>query len=86
MFAVFPTYGLLIMTLTYLQSLGKAKQAGLLVVFRQLALVVPLVLLVPVLLGGNVVGVWAALPLNDIVILVFSLVLLIKEYKVLERI
>jgi len=86
MFAVFPTYGLLIMTLTYLQSLGKAKQAGLLVVFRQFALIVPLVLLFPVLLGGNVVGVWAALPLNDIVILVFSLVLLIKEYKVLERI
>lgn len=85
MFAVFPTYGLLIMTLTYLQSLGKAKQAGLLVVFRQLALVVPLVLLVPVLLGGNVAGVWAALPLNDIVILAFSLVLLIKEYKALER-
>ena len=84
MFAVFPTYGLLIMTLTYLQSLGKAKQAGLLVVFRQLALVVPLVLLVPVLLGGNVAGVWAALPLNDIVILAFALVLLIKEYKALK--
>gem|GEM_PF-6722013 len=42
-------------------------------------------LLVPVLLGGNVAGVWAALPLNDIVILAFSLVLLIKEYKALER-
>ena len=45
MVCAFSTYGLLIMTLTYFQALGRAKLAGFLVVFRQLALVVPMVLL-----------------------------------------
>ena len=86
MFSIFPTYGLLIMVVTYFQSLGKAKQAGLLVLFRQLALVVPLVLILPILLGGNVIGVWLALPINDIIILLIALILLAREYKYLNKI
>ena len=85
MFSIFPTYGLLIMVVTYFQSLGKAKQAGLLVLFRQLALVVPLVLILPILLGRNVIGVWLALPLNDIIILLIALILLAREYKYLNK-
>lgn len=84
MFSIFPTYGLLIMIITYFQALGKAKQAGLLVMLRQLLLVLPLVLLLPPLLGGKVIGVWAALPLNDLIILLISLYLLRKEYKNLD--
>ena len=77
MYCIFPTYGLLIMVVTYFQSLGKAKKAGLLVILRQLMLVVPLVLILPHLLGGNVLGVWLALPLNDII-------MIRKEYKKLN--
>ena len=84
MYCIFPTYGLLIMVVTYFQSLGKAKKAGLLVILRQLVLVVPLVLILPHLLGGNVLGVWLALPLNDIIILLVALILLRKEYKDLK--
>ncbi len=84
MFGIFWTYGLLIMTVTYLQSLGKGRQASFLVVLRQLALVVPLVLLLPRLLNGNVIGVWAALPLNDLIILVVALILLAKELRRLD--
>lgn len=80
MFCAFPTYGLLIMIITYFQALGKAKQAGFIVVLRQLVLVVPLVLILPQLLGGNVLGVWLALPINDLIILVVAIVLLIREY------
>ena len=54
------------MVVTYFQSLGKAKQAGVLVMLRQLVLVIPLVLTMPLLLGGDVLGVWLALPLNDV--------------------
>jgi MATE efflux family protein len=78
---MFPTYGLLIMTVTYFQSIGKAKQAGLVVMLRQLFLAVPLVLILPRILGGNVLGVWLALPLNDIIIILIAIVLLIGEYK-----
>lgn len=84
MYCIFPTYGLLIMVVTYFQSLGKAKKAGLLVILRQLMLVVPLVLILPHLLGGNVLGVWIALPLNDIIILLVALVLIREEYKKLN--
>ena len=84
MYCIFPTYGLLIMVVTYFQSLGKAKKAGFLVILRQLMLVVPLVLILPHLLGGNVLGVWLALPLNDIIILLVSLILIREEYKKLN--
>ena len=81
MYCIFPTYGVLIMTVTYFQAIGKAKQAGILVVLRQLALIVPLVLILPRLLNGNVLGVWLALPLNDIIIILIAMMLLIGEYK-----
>lgn len=81
MYCLFPTYGVLIMTVTYFQSIGKAKQAGIVVMLRQFALVVPLVLVLPRLLKGNVLGVWLALPLNDIIILLITIILLIGEYK-----
>lgn len=84
MFCVFPTYGLLIMIITYFQALGKAKQAGFMVVLRQLVLVVPLVLILPQLLGGNVLGVWLALPINDLIILVVAIILLGREYRYLK--
>jgi len=84
MYCIFPTYGLLIMVVTYFQSLGKAKKAGLLVILRQLMLAVPLVLILPHLLGGNVLGVWLALPLNDIIILLVALILIREEYKKLN--
>ena len=73
------------MVITYFQSLGKAKQAGFLVMLRQLVLVIPLVLTMPVLMGGNVLGVWLALPLNDVIILLVAIGLLIKEYKYLKE-
>ena len=72
---------MLIMTVTYFQAVGKAKQAGVLVILRQLALVVPLVLILPRFLNGNVLGVWLALPLNDVVIILIAIILLISEYK-----
>lgn len=81
MYCIFPTYGMLIMTVTYFQAIGKAKQAGVLVILRQLALVVPLVLILPRFLNGNVLGVWLALPLNDVVIILIAIILLISEYK-----
>lgn len=84
MFCAFPTYGLLIMIITYFQALGKAKQAGFMVILRQLVLVIPLVMILPRLLGGNVLGVWLALPINDLIILVVAIILLIREYKYLK--
>lgn len=83
MFAIFPTYGLLIMTITYFQSLGKGGKAGMLVMLRQIVLVVPLVLILPRLMG--ITGVWMALPANDAIVLILAVVLMVIEYRNLDR-
>ncbi len=72
------------MAITYFQALGKGKQAGLLVVFRQFALIIPLVLILPILMKGDVLGVWFAIPVNDMIIFLAASTLLIKEYKKLN--
>jgi len=83
MYAIFPTYGLLIMTMTYFQALGKGAQAGIVVMLRQIALVVPLVLILPRFFG--VTGVWLAIPANDAIVLLIALILLLREFKLLDR-
>ena len=84
MYCMFPTYGMLIMVVTYFQSVGKAKQAGIVVMLRQLVLAVPLVIILPRLFGGNVFGVWAALPVNDAVVFMIAIIMLIGEYRYLK--
>jgi len=79
------TYGFLIMIVTYFQAIGKSKQAGFLVMLRQFLLVIPLVLIIPILLNKNVLGVWLALPINDTIIFIFAIFMLIKEYKYLNN-
>ena len=81
MYCIFPAYGLLIMIVTYFQAIGKAKQAGIVVVLRQFALIVPLVLILPRVFNGNVLGVWLALPLSDVIVVLIAIILLIGEYK-----
>lgn len=83
MFAIFPTYGLLIMTITYLQALGKGGMAGLLVMLRQVLLAVPLVLILPHFYG--ILGVWLAIPANDAIVLVIALLMMAKEYRSLGK-
>ncbi len=83
MFSIFPTYGLLIMTITYFQSLGKGGKAGMLAILRQIVLVVPLVLILARVFGIS--GVWMALPANDAMILVLAIVLMLSEYRSLDQ-
>jgi MATE efflux family protein len=85
MYLMFLTYGFLIMIVTYFQAIGKSKQAGFLVMLRQFLLVIPLVLIIPILLNKNVLGVWLALPINDTIIFIFAIFMLIKEYKYLNN-
>lgn len=85
MYLMFLTYGFLIMIVTYFQAIGKSKQAGFLVMLRQFLLVIPLVLIIPILLNKNALGVWLALPINDTIIFIFAIFMLMKEYKYLNN-
>lgn len=77
-YGAFPACGLMIIAITFFQSIGRAKNAGILVFLRQIIIFVPLIIIMPKILGIN--GVWLTLPLVDALIALLSIVFLIKEY------
>lgn len=58
-----PLIGFQIVSASYFQAIGKPKTAMLLMLSRQLLLLIPAVLILPLFFGLN--GVWAALPTSD---------------------
>jgi putative MATE family efflux protein len=83
MFSIFPTLGIMIMALTFFQAIGKGGQASLLVILRQIALFVPLAVLLPRVMG--ITGVWAASPITDGAVLILSAAMVAMEYKKLRQ-
>jgi Na+driven multidrug efflux pump len=68
-YSTFILYGIMIMTLTFFQSIGDGKKASMIVMLRQLILFIPAILLLPKVFGG--LAVWWAEPIVD-----FSMILL----------
>jgi len=79
MFSILPALGVLILSMTFFQSLGKGTQASILVILRQLLLFVPLALILPRFVGAF--GVWLAVPLTDGIVLVMSIAFIVGAYK-----
>lgn len=79
MYIVFPILGFWIMSVTLFQSLGKGKNASILVITRQVALIVPLLIVLPMLMG--IIGVWAAIPVTDGIVFVLTLIMMVVQYK-----
>lgn len=69
--SVFILYGVMVMSITFFQSIGNGKTAGKIVMFRQLFLFVPAMILLPMLFGIN--GVWFAQPLVDIIMIIVGI-------------
>ena len=67
-YSTFILYGIMIMTLTFFQSIGDGKKASMIVILRQLILFIPAILLLPKIFGG--LAVWWAEPVVD-----FSMIL-----------
>lgn len=76
-YSVFILYGIMIMSLTFFQSVGDAKKAGMVVIMRQLVLFVPAVLILPKLFGS--VAVWWAQPIVDFFMILICFVLQQKQ-------
>lgn len=83
LFSIFPTLGIMIMALTFFQSIGKGGNASVLVILRQVALFIPLAILLPQLMG--VKGVWLASPITDGVVLILSVIMMLTEYRKLKK-
>ena len=65
--------------MTFFQSIGKGGKASVLVLLRQIILFIPILLILPKFFG--VIGIWAASPLTDGIILITTIILLIAEYR-----
>lgn len=79
MFSIFPALGILIIIITFYQSLGKGGKAGILVILRQAALFIPLAIILPKFMG--MLGLWLSIPVTDGLILILALSLIFNEYK-----
>lgn len=71
LYSIFIVYGIMIMLMTFFQSIGDGKTAGLLVMLRQLLLFIPAVLLLPLVFGAS--GLWYVLPLVDGIVVLLGL-------------
>jgi putative MATE family efflux protein len=65
--------------LYYFISIGKGKQAGIIVLTRQLVFFVPLVLILPLFIGE--IGIWLVIPVCDLIGLIIGFLLIRKEFR-----
>lgn len=77
--------GFLITAITLFQSLGKASKASVLVVFRQIALFIPMAILLPKVGGLGIHGVFLAPALTDGIIFIAAVLLVVSEFRSLTK-
>lgn len=84
-FCLYVTYGIMIMAITYLQSIGAGGKAALLTMARSILLFIPLVLAVPQITGLGIHGVWLACTISDACVMAASLGLMVGSLKRLGK-
>ena len=80
MFSTYVLQGSFLIAVTLFQSLGKAKKATWLVLFRQIILFIPLCVVLPMIGGLGIRGVWLAIALTDAVLVVITISMMISEF------
>ncbi|HFP7304160.1 TPA: MATE family efflux transporter [Streptococcus agalactiae] len=78
-YSVFILYGVMVMSITFFQSIGNGKKAGIIVMLRQLILFVPAMIILPMIFG--VKAVWFTQPLLDFIMIVVGLCMMLGELK-----
>lgn len=76
-YSVFILNGVMVMTITFFQSIGNGKKAGIIVMFRQLFLFVPAMILMPIFFGSK--AVWFTQPLVDFTMIVIGIIMMVIE-------
>lgn len=75
-YSTFIMYGIMIMTLTFFQSIGDGKKASMIVMLRQLILFIPAILMLPKFFGSS--AVWWAEPIVDFSMIMLGLFLMLN--------
>lgn len=81
MFSTYILQGSFIIAVTLFQSIGKAKKATWLVLFRQIILFIPLAIFLPKVGGMGVRGVWLAIALTDAILVVITAAMTAAEFR-----
>ena len=76
-YSVFILYGVMVMTITFFQSIGNGKKAGMIVMLRQLFLFVPAMIFLPMAFGIKVV--WFTQPLVDFIMITVGILMMLSE-------
>jgi len=85
MFSTYIILGFLITVITLFQALGKASKASILVVLRQIALFIPMAIILPKIGNLGIHGVFLAPALTDGIIFIISIFLIIAEFRSLTK-
>lgn len=81
MFSTYILQGSFLIAVTLFQSLGKANKATWLVLFRQIILFIPLAVILPMIGGMGIRGVWLAIALTDAILVVITISMMLAEFK-----
>ena len=85
LFSTYILLGFVLMVITLMQSLGKASKASILVMMRQIVLFVPLAILLPMVGGLGIDGVFLASALTDLVVMVLAVFLIMGEFRNISK-
>lgn len=83
-YSIFILYGVMVMVITFFQSIGNAKKAGQIVVLRQLIIFVPAMIVLPMCFGIS--AVWFTEPLVDFIVICYALLAMRNELNHMGRI
>lgn len=85
LFSTYIMLGFLIMAITLMQSLGKASKASVLVMLRQVVLFIPLAIIMPMLGGLGVTGVFVAPALTDVIVVIIAVLMVASVFRGLTK-
>ena len=83
-YSIFILYGVMVMIITFFQSIGNAKKAGQIVMLRQLIIFVPAMIVLPMCFGIS--AVWFTEPLVDFIVICYALIAMRNELNHMGRI
>ncbi|MDU1028077.1 MAG: MATE family efflux transporter [Clostridiales bacterium] len=83
-YSIFILYGVMVMVITFFQSIGNAKKAGQIVMLRQLIIFVPAMIVLPMCFGIS--AVWFTEPLVDFIVICYALMAMRNELNHMGRI
>ena len=81
MFSTYILQGSFLIAVTLFQSLGKANKATWQVLFRQIILFIPLAVILPMIGGMGIRGVWLAIALTDAILVVITISMMLAEFR-----